>query len=316
MAIQSFKELVQAARQRGPKRVVLVSAEQWEALEAAALAYQEGLAEFVLIGEVERIEALLAEGTFKLGPAEIVDEPSQRRAAERAVEMARAGAVDLIMNARAQPRHLVRVADDPVAGLRAGNAVMSDVGVFEIPGFDRLIFVSDILVATAPDLRQKAGIVQNAIHVACALGIERPRVAILSATEVVNEKIPVSIDAANLSKMAQRGQIAGGVVDGPLALDNAVSPESAEIKGIVSEVAGHADILIAPDIEAGNLLAKAITYFAGGKMASVIVGGRCPITMPSRSDPPEAKLASLALGVWLADRMPHYAGGAGPGLAS
>ncbi|MGQ9517233.1 MAG: bifunctional enoyl-CoA hydratase/phosphate acetyltransferase [Anaerolineae bacterium] len=299
MAIRTFQELIQLAQSRGPKHVVLVAADQWEALEAAALAYQRGLAEFTLFGDVERIETLLAEGKFDLGFPEIIHEPSQRRAAERAVEMARNGLADIIMNAKAQPRHLVRVADDPVSGLRNGDYVMSDVAVFEIPNFDRLIFVTDILVCTSPDLQTKACIVQNAINVARALGVERPRVAILSATEAVNPKIPISIEAANLSKMAQRGQIVGGIVDGPLALDNAISEIAASIKGIESEVAGRADILIAPDIEAGNLLAKAITYFAGGQMASVIVGGRCPIVMPSRSDPPDAKLASLALGVYL-----------------
>lgn len=299
MAIRTFEELINLAQTRGPKHVVLVAADQWEALEAAALAYQRGLAEFTLFGDVERIETLLAEGKFDLGFPEIIHEPSQRRAAERAVEMARNGLADIIMNARAQPRHLVRVADDPISGLRNGECVMSDVAVFEIPNFDRLIFVTDILVCTAPDLQAKACLVQNAINVARALGVERPRVAILSATEAVNPKIPVSIDAANLSKMAQRGQIVGGIVDGPLALDNAISEMAASIKGIESDVAGRADILVAPDIEAGNLLAKAITYFAGGQMASVIVGGRCPIVMPSRSDPPDAKLASLALGVYL-----------------
>jgi phosphate acetyltransferase len=157
-------------------------------------------------------------------------------------------------------------------------------------------------VVATPTLEDKVGIVQNAIDVALALGIANPKVAILSATEMVNPKIPVSMDAANLAKMAQRGQIRGGVVDGPLSLDNAISPESARIKGIESEVAGHADILITPDAEAGNLLAKAITYFAGGKMASVIVGGQCPLVLASRSDAPEARLASLALGIYLCGR--------------
>ena len=152
---------------------------------------------------------------------------------------------------------------------------------------------------STPTLEEKMGIVQNAIDVARALGVELPKVAILSATEMVNPKIPVSMDAANLAKMAQRGQIKGGIVDGPLALDNAISAEAARIKGIKSEVAGQADILIAPDVEAGNILAKALSYFAGGKMASVVVGGMHPVVVPSRSDPPEAKLASLALGVYL-----------------
>ncbi len=163
-----------------------------------------------------------------------------------------------------------------------------------------MVFISDAGVTVAPDLEQKVTIVQNAINVAQALEISMPRVAVLAATETVNPKIPTTLDAANLSKMADRGQIQGGLVDGPLALDNAISPESARIKGIRSEVAGYADILIAPDIEAGNVLAKAITYFAQGKMAGVVVGARCPLILPSRSDTREAKLISLALGVMLA----------------
>lgn len=299
MTIRSFKELISAAKQVGPKRLALVAADQWEALEAADLGYREGLGSFILIGNVERIETIMVEGKLDIGMPEIIEEESPRRAAQLAVEMAREGKVDLVMNGRAQPGHLVRLAVDTVAGLRSPSRLMSDVSVFEIPDFDRLILVSDILVLSAPTLEQKLDIVQNAIDVARALGVEEPRVAILSATEMVNPKIPVSLDAANLAKMAQRGQIRGGLVDGPLALDNAISLEAAQIKGIQSEVAGRADILITPDIEAGNLLAKAISYFAGGKMASVIVGGICPIVMPSRSDPPEAKLASMALGVYL-----------------
>jgi len=299
MPIRTFDQLIESAREIGPRRVVLVAADQWEALEAAALGYREGLGEFVLIGNVEKIESLLAEGHFDLGFPEIIDESSPLRAAQKAVGMAREGQIDLIMNGRTQPGHLVRQANDPVLGLRVPGKIMTDVSVFDIPGMDRLIMVSDILVVVNPTLDDKIGIVQNAIDVALALRIETPRVAILSATEMVNTRIPVSMDAANLAKMAQRGQIKGGIVDGPLALDNAISLEAARIKDIHSDVAGMADILITPDMEAGNILAKAISYFAGGEMASVVVGGVCPIIMPSRSDPPEAKLASLALGVFL-----------------
>jgi len=299
MTIRTFGQLVTAAQQIGPKRVALVAAGQREALEAAASGYQNGLGEFVLIGDANRIETLLTEANFALGVPKIIDEKSPRRAAHCAVDLAREGQVDLIMNGQSGPGHLARVASDPVVGLRASGRMMTDAAVFEVPGVDRFIMVADILVVADPTLDDKVGIVQNAIDVALALGVEVPRVAILSATEMVNTKIPVSMDAANLAKMAQRGQITGGIVDGPLALDNAISREAAEVKGIRSEVAGRADILIAPDMEAGNILAKAISYFAGGEMASVIVGGICPIAMPSRSDPPAAKLASLALSIYL-----------------
>jgi phosphate butyryltransferase len=173
------------------------------------------------------------------------------------------------------------------------------VSVFEIPDFDRLIFLSDVAIVVSPTLAQKVAIVQNAIDTALELGVEEPKVAILATTEMVNPEMPANMDAANLSKMAERGQIRGGVVDGPLALDNAISLKAAEMKGIKSGVAGQADILITPDVESGNILAKALSYFAQSHMAGVVVGAKCPIVMPSRSDPPEQKLMSLALGVYL-----------------
>ena len=173
------------------------------------------------------------------------------------------------------------------------------MSVFEIPDFDRLIFVSDVAIIVSPTLAQKVAIVQNAIDTAIELGIVEPKVAILAATEMVNPEMPANMDAANLSKMAERGQIRGGMVDGPLALDNAISLKAAQMKGIRSQVAGHADILITPNVESGNILAKALSYFAQGHMAGVVVGAKCPIVMPSRSDPPEQKLLSMALGVYL-----------------
>jgi phosphate butyryltransferase len=177
--------------------------------------------------------------------------------------------------------------------------VISDVSIFEIPDFDRLIFISDVAIVVSPNLAQKVAIVQNAIDTAIELGVQQPKVAILAATEMVNPEMPANMDAANLSKMAERGQIRGGLVDGPLALDNAISFKAAQMKGIESRVAGQADILITPDVESGNILAKALSYFAKGHMAGVVVGAECPIVMPSRSDPPEQKLLSLALGVYL-----------------
>jgi phosphate butyryltransferase len=203
------------------------------------------------------------------------------------------------MKGRIFTADFLKAALDPSVGLRTAK-LLTHVAVFDIPGFDRLVLLSDAGVLVAPTLEQKIHIVQNAVDVAIRLGVDTPRVAVLAAAEMVNPKIPSTMDAASLSKMADRGQIYGGVVDGPLALDNAISPESARIKGIKSEVAGYADILIAPDIEAGNVLAKAITYFAQGKMAGVVVGARCPLILPSRSDTREAKLISLALGVMLA----------------
>jgi phosphate butyryltransferase len=229
---------------------------------------------------------------------EIIPEEDMVHAAYKAVAMIHAEEADLVMNGRALPVELMKAALDREEGLRIGR-VLSDVSIFEIPDFDRLIFISDVAIVVSPNLAQKVAIVQNAIDTAIELGVQEPKVAILAATEMVNPEMPANMDAANLSKMAERGQIRGGLLDGPLALDNAISLKAAQMKGIESRVAGQADILITPDVESGNILAKALSYFAKSHMAGVVVGAECPIVMPSRSDPPEQKLLSLALGVYL-----------------
>ncbi len=215
------------------------------------------------------------------------------------MSMARAGEADVVMKGTLETATFMRAALDRDNGLRVGR-LLTHVAVFEIPGFNRLLLISDAGIIVAPDIYQKIVIVQSAIEVAHKLGLDQPKVAILAASELVDPKIPSTVDAANLSKMAERGQIRGGVVDGPLALDNAISEASIAIKGIQSPIAGQADILIVPSVEAGNLLAKAITYFGHGEMAGVVVGGCAPLVVTSRSDSHTTKLVSIALGVLLA----------------
>ncbi len=299
MAIISFTQLMEEARKKGPKTVAIAAAHEKEVLIAARDAEKLGLAECILVGDRHLIQHIAAEEDIDLNRMTVIHEPEPRMAARKVMEMVSLGHVQLAMKGKIETGHFLRAALDREVGIRMGK-LLTHVGIFEIPGFSRLIFVSDAGVVVAPTLEQKIAIVQNAIDVARSLGIEEPKVAVLAATEMVNPKIPSTLDAANLSKMADRGQIRGGIVDGPLALDNAISEESARIKGIQSPVAGRADILITPDIEAGNVLAKAITYFAKGKMAGVVVGGRCPLVVASRSDPHETKLVSIALGVLLA----------------
>ncbi|MGD8903665.1 MAG: bifunctional enoyl-CoA hydratase/phosphate acetyltransferase [Anaerolineae bacterium] len=298
MIVRNFAQLLEAAMERAPKRVAIVGAGQRQTLHAARLARGLGLAHCILIDSPARLEAVADEEGIDLTGMEIIDERDMVRAAYRSVEMVHAEEVDLVMNGRALPVELMKAALDREKGLRLGK-VITDVSVFEIPDFDRLIFVSDVAIVVSPTLAQKVAIVQNAIDTAIELGVEQPRVAILAATEMVNPEMPANMDAANLSKMAERGQIHGGIVDGPLALDNAISLKAAEMKNIKSQVAGHADILITPDVESGNILAKALAYFAKGHMAGVVVGAKCPIVMPSRSDPPQQKMLSLALGICL-----------------
>jgi phosphate butyryltransferase len=296
--IRNFAQLIESALARGPKRVVIVGGGQRQTLHAVRLARGMGLAQCILIDDPERIRSVAQEEGIDLDEMDIIEERDMVEAAYRAVGMIHAEEADLVMNGRAQPVELMKAALDKNLGLRIGK-VISDVSIFEIPDFDRLIFVSDVAIVVSPTLAQKVAIVQNAIDTAIELGVEQPKVAILAATEMVNPEMPANMDAANLSKMAERGQIRGGSVDGPLALDNAISAKAAKMKDIESQVAGHADILITPDVESGNILAKAIAYFAHGHMAGVVVGAKCPIVMPSRSDPPEQKLLSLALGVYL-----------------
>lgn len=298
MAIRNFAQLLEAALERAPKRVVIVGAGQRQTLHAARLARGMGLAHCILIDDPLRLQSVATREGIDLAGMEIIEQGDMVEAAYQAVAMIHAEEADLVMNGRALPVELMKAALDKEKGLRIGK-VLSDVSIFEIPDVDRLILVSDVGMVVSPTLAQKVAIVQNAIDTAIALGIERPKVAILAATEMVNPEMPANMDAANLSKMAERGQIRGGLVDGPLALDNAISRKAAEMKGIESKVAGDADILITPDVESGNILAKAIVYFARGHMAAVVVGAKCPIIMPSRSDPPEQKLMSLALGVYL-----------------
>jgi len=299
MAIRSFAQLLEAARERGPKGVVIAAAHEHEILLAAQDAEKMGLAECVLVGDRQAITEIASKGDIDISRMMIVHEPNTKQAARKAMELARLGHAQIVMKGKIETADFLRAALDRETGLRTGE-LFTHVGVFEIPGFDRLIFVSDAGVVVAPSMEQKVDIVRNAIYVAHVLGVEKPKVAILAATEMVHPKIPATLDAANLAKMADRGQITGGIVDGPLALDNAISSESARIKGIKSPVAGCADILITPDVEAGNLLAKAITYFAKGKMAGIVVGAKAPLVVASRSDPHETKLVSLALGVLLA----------------
>jgi phosphate butyryltransferase len=299
MPITTFDQLMAAAKAAGPKMIAVAVPHEPEILLAAKDAEQQGIANCTLVGDRDLMRTLATEQEIDITRMMVVHEPEPRIAVRRVMELLRMGHADLAMKGKIETGEFLRAALDREFGLRVGR-LFTHVAAFEIPGFDRLLFVTDSGVVVAPTLEQKVEIVQNAIMVAQRLGVLEPRVAVLAASEMVNPKIPTTMDAANLAKMADRRQIQGGIVDGPLALDNAISPESAEIKGIHSAVAGCADILVTPDVEAGNMLAKAITYFAKGKMAAVVVGSKSPLVVASRSDPHETKLVSMALAVVLA----------------
>jgi phosphotransacetylase len=268
-------------------------------LTGAVEGARRGLIEPVLIGPRARILEAARSAELDIEPYRLIDVEHSHAAAARGCEMAAAGEVAAIMKGALHTDELLEAIVSGASGLRTDRR-MSHVFVLDVPGHPRPLLVSDAALNIAPDLMTKRDIVQNAIDCALAMDIETPRVAILSAVETVNPKMVSTLDAAALCKMADRGQIVGGVLDGPLAFDNAISLESAEAKGIVSEVAGRADILIVPDIESGNMLAKQLFYLSHAQSAGIVMGARVPIILTSRSDPEASRLASCALAILVA----------------
>ena len=296
-----YERLLRAAEAAGAVRMAVVHPCSAEALEAALDAHTQGLIEPVLVGPEARIRALAAEHGFDLGGIEIVATEHSHASASTAVELARAGRVAALMKGSLHTDELLHAVLDKETGLRTERRV-SHVFVLDVPNYPRPLLITDAAVNIAPTLDEKRDIVQNAIDLAHGIGIADPRVAILSAVETVNAQIPSTIDAAALCKMADRGQITGGRLDGPLAFDNAISPEAAQTKGIHSEVAGCADILVVPDLESGNMLVKQLTFLAGADSAGIVLGARVPIVLASRADSVRNRLASVALGVLLTHR--------------
>lgn len=280
-------------------RVSVAAAEDEEVLLAVKEALEQGIATPLLVGKEEKIRALAEQVGLDLAGIPVVNAEETSTCARQAVELVSSGRADLLMKGLMPTADVLRAVLDKDIGLRTGR-ILSHVMIYEVPGYDRLFFLTDGGMNPAPDLKQKADIVANAVEAAHALGIAQPKVAALAAVEVVNPDMPATLDAAALAQMGARGQIKGCIIDGPLALDNAVSPEAARHKGITSPVAGQADILLVPDIEAGNLLGKAMSYFGRARSAGIIVGAKAPVVLVSRADSHEAKLLSIALGVVVA----------------
>ena len=293
--IGSIEELIAAAKEQGRSRVAVAAAQDEAALEAVMAAREGGLAQPILIGDEASIRALAAKLGLDLAGVCLVHEPDPAQAAARAISMIRSGDADVLMKGMIDTSVLLKAALDKASGIGSGR-LMSHVAVMEVPNHGKLLVVTDAAINIAPDLAAKVDIVANAVKVARALGLKRPKVAILAAIEKVNaEKMPCTADAAILTVMARRGQIRDCAVDGPLALDVAVSAECARVKKLESEVAGDADVLVAPDIEAGNILYKSLVDLGGAKAAGVVMGASVPVVLTSRADSAETKLASLAL---------------------
>ena len=263
-------------------------------LTAAVEAFELGLLIPILIGPKAKIKSMASQCSLDISKLQLIDTPHSHASAAEAVAQVRAGKATLLMKGSLHTDELMHEVVKADTGLRTARR-LSHIFVMDVPTYAEPLFVTDAAINIAPDLLCKADIVQNAIDLHIALGLGQPRVAILSAVEQVNPKIPSTIEAAALCKMAERGQITGGLLDGPLAMDNAVSPQAAQIKGLTSPVAGHAQILVVPDLEAGNMLAKNLSFLSGAHAAGIVLGARVPIILTSRADSKQSRLASCAL---------------------
>jgi len=293
--IKNFDQLLDMAKTRKRMKLSVAAAQDAEVLLAVESARSMGLIEGILVGDADKIKVVAEGCQVDLSNYEIVEAKNVIEAARTAVSLVSSGKADFVMKGMIGTADLLRAILDKEIGLRTNN-LLSHVMVYSAPQYHKLLFLTDGGMVTYPDLGQKIQIIQNAVKVASALGVSPVRVAPLCAVEVVNPDMQSTIDAAVLSKMNQRGQIKDCIIDGPLALDNAISAEAAKHKGITSPIAGEADVLLVPNIEAGNLLGKSLTYFGGAMSAGVIMGAKCPVVLVSRSDTHESKLYSIALG--------------------
>jgi phosphate acetyltransferase len=296
--------LIARARALGPVPTAVVYPCSRDALAGAMQAHAAGLITPILIGPRARIADIAAAEQIDLGACEIEDVAEPAAAAQRAAAMVDEGRVEALMKGSLHTDELMSVIVSRAAGLRTARR-LSHVFVMDVPGHEKLLLITDAAVNIAPDLKVKADIVRNAIDVAHAIGIAEPRIALLSAVETVNPGIPSTVDAAALREMAQRGEISGGILDGPLAFDNAISAEAAHIKGISSPVSGKVDILVVPALEAGNILYKSLVYLGGAVAAGVVLGARVPVILTSRADSPESRTASAAVACLIAHERRH-----------
>lgn len=300
--IKNFKELLKKASEQPTKKVAVAVAEDKPVLEAVKDAYEKGIADAVLVGNVDKIKPIAEEINMDLSKFELVDVKDMKKAALKAVELVSTGKADMVMKGLVDTANFLRAVLNKEVGLRTGK-LMSHVAVFEISKFDRLIFLTDAAFNMYPELKDKVDIIGNAVSVAHAVGIEMPKVAPICAVEVINPAMQPTLDAAALSKMSDRGQIKGCIVDGPLALDNALSEQAAAHKKVTGPVAGKADILLLPNIDAGNIMYKTLTYTSDSKNGGILVGTAAPVVLTSRNDSHETKMNSIALAALVAEQL-------------
>lgn len=297
---KNFKELFSKLSTLKMKKVAVAVAQDEPVLEAVMAAKKQGISDAILVGNKEMIEEIAKKINMDLDGFEIINEPNNRKAALKAVECVSTGKADMVMKGLLDTATFLRSVLDKEIGLRSGK-LMSHVAVFEIEGIDRLIFMTDAAFNIQPDLKAKVDMINNSVKVAHGCGIELPKVAPICAVEVVNQDMPATLDAATLSKMNDRGQIKGCIVDGPLAFDNALSLEAARHKNISGKVAGQADIFVLPNIESANVMYKCLTLTSKSQNGGILMGAAAPVILTSRSDTFETKVNSIALAALAAE---------------
>ncbi|HXI24756.1 MAG TPA: bifunctional enoyl-CoA hydratase/phosphate acetyltransferase [Pyrinomonadaceae bacterium] len=288
-----YERLLERCKPLAPVPTAVAYPCEETALAGAIEAAQAGLITPILVGPIKKIEETAQAAGIDLGQAEIVDAPDSVTAAVKAVAMIREGKAEVLMKGSLHTDELMSAVVSR-EGLRTGRRI-SHAFVMDVPTYHKVLIVTDAAINIAPTLEDKVDICQNAIDLAISLGCEKPKVAILCAVETVNSKMQATLDAAALCKMAERGQIKGGILDGPLAFDNAISKDAAKTKGIKSDVAGDPDILLAPDLEAGNILAKQLSFLANADSAGMVLGARVPVILTSRADSVRSRIASCAV---------------------
>jgi len=297
--IKNFEEIVKTAQAKGPKTIAVAVAQDLEVLLAVKNAKDLGIANAILVGNEAEIRKIAQDHQIDLDGFTIIEQSDPVEACRTAVQLVSTGKAQVLMKGIIDTAIILKAVLDKEIGLRTDN-VLSHVAVADIAGYDRLFYITDAAMNIAPDAAAKKQIIENGIQVANALGNDHPKVACVCAVEKVNPKMQATLDAAELVKMNETGELKGCIVAGPFALDNAVSAEAAKHKGITNPVAGHADILLMPYIEAGNMLYKSIVFFAKGNIAGIVVGAKAPIVLTSRADSDIAKLNSIAIGVLMA----------------
>lgn len=301
MMSKNFDVLLQLAIEKGPKKIAVALAQDHEVLMAIKMAKDKGIITAILVGDSKKIKAICDDIGLDYEGIDIIDELNDVEACRIATELVSSAKADILMKGLIDTSIILKAVLDPEIGLRS-DKIISHVAVFQVPTYHKILLMTDPAMNISPDLEQKKQIIENAVECIQCLDVYNPKVAVLAAKEKVSPKMEATVHAAELKKMNEEGLIKNCIVDGPFALDNAISSESAKIKGIVSQVAGDADILIVPDIEAGNILYKALIFLANAKSAGLIVGTSAPIVLTSRADSDESKLNSIALAVLKASK--------------